>query len=110
MANITTTFTSLLSTIETTANSATKIIFAASRGADMLDRYASEHQHKQAMRIAIDRTIYKTELLNRSALALSKEEDKIQTEINNNSQLKQIFTSNHAMLTEALNKAEASLS
>ena len=109
MANITTTFTSLLATVETTANSATKIVFAAGRGIDMLDRYAAEHQHKQALRIAIDRSTYKTTLLNENAMRIAKEEDKIQTELNNNQQLKKIFTENYDMLKEALAQAELSL-
>ena len=109
MTNITTTFTSLLSTVETTANSATKIITAASRGIDMLDRYASEHQHKQAMRIAIDRATYETTLLNENAMRLAKEEDKILNELNNNSQLKKQFDENYAMLKQALATTKATL-
>lgn len=109
MANLTTTFTSLLSTIETTANSATKLVTSAGRAADMLDRYASEHQHKQALRIAIDRATYEKDLINAAALRLSKEEDKIQTELNNNNQLKQMFAENYKLLTEAVSATKATL-
>ena len=102
MTNVRTTVTSLLSTIETTATSATKFVSTTGRAIDMLDRYVGEHQHKQALRIAIERETYKSELLNRTTLALSKEEERIQRELDNNPILTQKFESNYKKLDAIL--------
>lgn len=109
MSNIRTTATALLSTIETTAASATKLVSTSGRAIDMLDRYVGEHQKKQAMRIAIENETYRAELLNRTTLAMSKEEERIQRELDNNPILAAKFKSNYEKLDAILTASAGSL-
>lgn len=110
MTNIRTTVTSLLATVEVTANSATSLVGAGARGINMLDRYVAEHQRKQALRIAVDQTTYRSTLLNEASMRVAKSEEAIQRELDTNPILKTMYASNYAKLGEALDKAEATLS
>ena len=109
MSNVRTTAAALLTTVESTASSATKLVSTTGRAIDMLDRYVGEHQYKQALRIAVERNNYKKELLNRSAEAIAKEEHRIQQELNNNPDLKEKFASNYKELEDILKKVDEHL-
>ena len=109
MTNIRTTLVAALGTVETTAQSATKLVATTGKAIDMLDRYVGEHQYKQALRIAQERQTYRKELLNRTTMAIAQEEHKIQEQLNSNPDLKSKFESNYKELEAILKATEEKL-
>jgi hypothetical protein len=109
MANITTTITSLLSTIDTTATTITNTIGTASRSISMLDAYVKEQQKKQAIRITIAEENYEHEMLTQAAERMAKEEKRIQRELDTDPELKAMFSSNYTKLANALTAKKATL-
>ncbi|QWY83453.1 hypothetical protein [Rhizobium phage RHph_X2_28B] len=109
MANLTTTVTSLLSTIDTTATTLTNTIGTASRSISMLDAYVKEQQKKQAIRITIDEENYEHEMLTKAAERMAKEEKRIQRELDSDPELMQMFKSNYTKLQTALAAKKSTL-
>lgn len=109
MSNLTTTVTSILSTVDTTASTITNTIGTASRAVSMLDAYVKEQQKRQAIRITIDEENYEHEMLTKAAERMSKEEHRIQRELDGNPELKQMFTDNYKKLQQALTAKKATL-
>lgn len=109
MANLRTTITSMLSTVDVTANTITSTISTASRSISMLDAYVREQQKKQAIRITIDEENYEHEMLNAASERMAKEEKRIQRELDADPELKQMFHDNYKKLELALKAKKATL-
>ncbi|QEP29800.1 hypothetical protein HYP99_gp002 [Sinorhizobium phage ort11] len=103
MANLRTTVTSLLGSIQTTADSASKLIDSSSRGIDMLDSYIQQAQWKQKRSHIAERDQFEQDLIREYTERNADAERKIQTKLDSDQVYAAMYKSNMDRLTEKLN-------
>ncbi|RWB40449.1 MAG: hypothetical protein EOQ44_25230 [Mesorhizobium sp.] len=95
------TATSILSTVETLAHTVRRTINTGAAGLDMLDTYVEDARTRQVDASKIARHSYRKNLLMEASMEQARRDQQVIRDIGNDSQLKQLFETNHQEL-EAL--------
>ncbi len=103
-ASISTTFSSILNTVGTTANAVTKVVDNAAAGLDMLDMYVRTAKEKQEARTAVDMSTFYDDLHNEAALENAMKMEALERELSSNANLKKHFTDEHKKLEATIER------
>lgn len=110
MANITQTLSSMLSTVDTAANSVTGTINTIARSISMLDTYVADKQYEQAVNSAVNRDNFTAVCIANSTMRIAKAEAEIQAKLNADADLKAKYAENFERITKVVNATVAKLS
>jgi hypothetical protein len=90
----TATIGNVLNTVNTVATQASRTINTLASGLDMLDTYVGVQRQKQQDSTKIELHYYRKDLINNSALEMSRKEQMIASELSSNKVLAEMFETN----------------
>ena len=104
MTSITQTFTKLLNTIGTVADSASKVVTTTTSSLDMLEAFVSTAKQKQEARIGADMHTFYSDLQKETALENAIKAETLEKELNSNPNLKKHYDIEFNSLESVINR------